>query len=267
MGSSWLSLLITSTIYLSIFALATLHKPTFNIDEISEYGDSTVVTLVKTESDGKSLVDKKSKPPSINSILKLKSKSQPQQNQKVKKVVERIDNIGCCSAFKRLEDKDKDKSVKKKSALEPIKEKRIKEVKRETEKKKEEKLPEKEVKREKDKSKQSSSESIATKESMRSVAKRGGRKKINLFFKELKRGIAQNKLYPARARRRGVEGRVKISFTIEQNGSISNIRLKGKRVFFRSAKMAILKSQPIDTKDVPLNLPINVSLTLSYRLK
>ncbi len=226
LNSSFISLIITSVIYLVVGWLAFFYTPTINLDKISTKSDTTVVTLVKAKKDGKSLVNSKEKIKSSN------SKPSPKKSK------------NCCKKDSKQKEKIKQKKLINLGEFKAS-------------------APQK-----KPHSKASATLSITqAKNSLKSTAKRGGKKEVNLFFKEIKKAIAKNKIYPKRARRKGIRGRVKATFTIEQNGSISNIALKGKRMFFDSAKRAIKKIEPINTKDAPISLPIRVSITIKFRLK
>ena len=92
-------------------------------------------------------------------------------------------------------------------------------------------------------------------------------KKVNSsqFLSKLKNRINGNKRYPKMAKKRGLGGEVYVSFKITKNGKVSNISIKGSKIFSKSAKEAIKKSFPMDTKGI--NLPINIKLTLIYRIK
>jgi protein TonB len=86
----------------------------------------------------------------------------------------------------------------------------------------------------------------------------------NLFLSKLKNRINVNKHYPRMARKRRVKGRVSVSFKVTKSGRVSNISIKGSKIFFKSVKDAIHKSFPINTKGV--KLPMTVNLILIYKL-
>ncbi len=97
-------------------------------------------------------------------------------------------------------------------------------------------------------------------------SKKASSKKSNLkFLSKLKRSINKNKIYPRMAKKRGIQGSVKVSFTITTSGRVTNIRVNGSKAFTKATKKAIERSFPIDTKGV--SLPITLNLTLNYRLK
>ena len=89
------------------------------------------------------------------------------------------------------------------------------------------------------------------------------RKVIN----EIRAKIDRNKIYPRIAKKRGMQGSVKVKFTILPNGHVSNINITGKKVFYRSVRKAIEKVFPINPKNVSFSLPSTLTLTLHYRLR
>jgi protein TonB len=78
--------------------------------------------------------------------------------------------------------------------------------------------------------------------------------------------INSHKIYPRSAKKRGIVGSVYIKFTINRDGTVSNIRLKGKSIFYRASKSAVLKSFPISKKEYGRLLPMSVTLTLKYNI-
>jgi protein TonB len=214
------------------------YSPSIDLDKISEQFDSTTVTLVKTKSQGDDIINAKEK----KLLAPTPPKNTPPPEPKPKKKE-------CCKKEKQPESKTKEKLKLSKLGLFKPKE-----------------TP-KEPTPPKPTLPQVTPPPMDKKNVKKSVAKRGGRREVALFFKEIKKSIAKNRIYPKKARRRGVSGRVKATFTIEQNGTISNITLKGRKIFFYSAKRAIKKIEPIDTKNAPINLPLRVSITLKYRLR
>ena len=89
----------------------------------------------------------------------------------------------------------------------------------------------------------------------------------NRFLVTVRQRINRNKSYPRIAKRRGMQGAVKVRFTIFSNGQVGNISVKGPKVFHSSARRAIEKSFPISTKNIPVSLPKTVNLTLRYQLR
>ena len=85
------------------------------------------------------------------------------------------------------------------------------------------------------------------------------------FVARLKAKINANKVYPRIARKRGMQGQVKVYFRITSIGKISNLSATGSRIFIKSAKSAVKNAFPLSTRGALL--PMNVTLTLKYHLK
>ncbi|MEA3418046.1 MAG: TonB family protein [Campylobacterota bacterium] len=85
------------------------------------------------------------------------------------------------------------------------------------------------------------------------------------FLATLKSRINARKVYPRIAQKRGMQGKVRVHFTVTATGGVSNIMVKGPRIFANSAKAAVRKAFPMPTQGV--SLPMKVALTLNYRLK
>jgi protein TonB len=83
----------------------------------------------------------------------------------------------------------------------------------------------------------------------------------------LRAKINRKKSYPRIAQKRGMQGTVKIRFTILRNGHVGNITVSGPKVFHNSAKGAVKKAFPISVKNAPLRLPTTVNLSLRYKLR
>ena len=106
----------------------------------------------------------------------------------------------------------------------------------------------------------------------RNISKKRGKSTIksnnigkSKFIKNLKLKIERNKKYPRIAQKRGMQGSVRVKFTITRAGTPSNIVTRGPKVFSSATKSAIKRSFPISTKGV--SLPINITLTINYHLK
>ena len=97
-----------------------------------------------------------------------------------------------------------------------------------------------------------------------STQKRVSNGEKSRFLTKVKRAINSHKIYPKMAKRRGLQGSVKVSFTITTSGGVTNIILKGSKLFTKATKRAIDSSFPIDTRGVAL--PITLNLTVNYRL-
>ena len=106
-----------------------------------------------------------------------------------------------------------------------------------------------------------------TKESIRRRAKRGGGKDFIKLALKIKREIEKHKIYPPLARKRHIQGKVRVYFTLHRDGTVSNIKVEGAKIFKRYARKAIENAFPIDIKDLDVSLPHRYSLTLVYKLK
>ena len=100
-----------------------------------------------------------------------------------------------------------------------------------------------------------------------SKKQRSTAKEKNLFLAKVRDRINRNKSYPRIAKRRGMQGSVKVNFTILPNGHVSAITVSGPRAFHRSAKKAVEKAFPVSVKHIPMRLPEEVSITLHYKLR
>jgi len=89
------------------------------------------------------------------------------------------------------------------------------------------------------------------------------------YIDRIKQKIDDAKEYPQRARRRNLEGVVKVLFTIGGRGELVSISVSsssGSRILDRSAVKAVQKAAPFDpppNKTVTIELPIKYQLTRS----
>ena len=109
--------------------------------------------------------------------------------------------------------------------------------------------------------------SKTTKGLKRSGTSRNSTAKKNQFLSKVRQKINKHKSYPKIAKRRGMQGTVKVRFTILANGHVGHISVTGPKVFHTSARHAVKSAFPISTKNVPLSLPASVNLQLRYQLK
>ncbi len=91
--------------------------------------------------------------------------------------------------------------------------------------------------------------------------------KVNHFYKKVRVKINQNKSYPKIAKRRRMQGSVKVTFTVSRSGNVSDIRLNGPKVFHSSARHAVKSAFPISVKNIPVSLPATVNITLRYQIR
>lgn len=101
----------------------------------------------------------------------------------------------------------------------------------------------------------------------RTGASRNSTAKKNQFLSKVRQKINQHKSYPKIAKRRGMQGKVKVRFTILANGNVGHISVKGPKVFHNSARRAVKGAFPISTRNIPISLPTSVNLTLHYQLR
>jgi len=90
--------------------------------------------------------------------------------------------------------------------------------------------------------------------------------KVNLFYKKIRVKMDKHKFYPKIAKRRGMQGTVKVSFTILPSGKVSRITLVGPKVFQKSARKAVESVFPLNVKNVPVSLPARVHVKLHYQI-
>ncbi|MCW8839262.1 MAG: energy transducer TonB [Thiovulaceae bacterium] len=93
------------------------------------------------------------------------------------------------------------------------------------------------------------------------------RAKQNIFFTKLRNKINENKSYPRRARRRGIEGSVEVKFYIQSNGDVKNIEfVSGKGIFKKSALEAIENSFPVEVDKTLFSFPKEFKISIEYIL-
>ena len=109
--------------------------------------------------------------------------------------------------------------------------------------------------------------SKVTKGAKRAGISRNSTAKKNQFFSKVRQKINQHKSYPKIAKRRRMQGKVKVRFTILASGNVGHISVSGPKVFHSSARRAVKKAFPISVRSIPISLPTSVNLTLHYQLK
>jgi len=142
------------------------------------------------------------------------------------------------------------KVIKKVEKKKPVKKKVLKKIKHNK------KLTKKKVKKKKISKRQAS-----TQQNHSSKAEK------NKYWNALRRKIDQHKFYPRIAKKRGMEGVVKVKFTILSNGKVGNISVNGPKIFHNSAKNAVKNTFPISVKKVPVSLPTSINITLRYQMR
>jgi len=87
------------------------------------------------------------------------------------------------------------------------------------------------------------------------------------YYSKISKAINRNKSYPSKAKRRNIEGKVKVRVTLSKDGKLILYKiLTGNRVFKKSIKNAIKKSFPIKPPKGMFNSNIDFSFTISYKL-
>jgi len=87
------------------------------------------------------------------------------------------------------------------------------------------------------------------------------------YFTIIKQSIEKNKIYPKVAIRRGIEGVVKVKFTISKNGELLSLDIiDGKTIFKKSIVKAFEDTFPIKPEDSIFTSNSELSLTLEYKL-
>jgi protein TonB len=90
------------------------------------------------------------------------------------------------------------------------------------------------------------------------------------FLQNVRSQIMANKKYPKIAKRRHIEGSVKVRFDITRAGQVSNIRfVNGKSIFHKSIKQTLQDTFPMAIpQNVKSDLPIlNVSVVLHFNIR
>lgn len=96
---------------------------------------------------------------------------------------------------------------------------------------------------------------------------RSSKAEKNKFLSALRQKIDKHKFYPRIAKKRRMEGTIKVKFTILKSGKVSNILLTGPKVFHNSARNAVKSAFPINVKKSPIPLPERINITLRYQVR
>ncbi|MDQ6963535.1 MAG: energy transducer TonB [Mariprofundales bacterium] len=87
------------------------------------------------------------------------------------------------------------------------------------------------------------------------------------YLASLMRHIEKHKWYPATARRRGVQGRVKITFRLMSDGSVHHIKAQdGPKVLRRAAEQAVAKSEPMPHPPAHIHCPLACEFSMQFAL-
>ena len=200
----------------------------------------------------------------IGCVMYLKDKPLTKDIKKVQKRInfKIITKIESKKIIKKIEIKHKQKRVKQKK----------KRTIKKTSKKKLKKVDKKEIKIKKTKSTKPLVTKIEEIKDIKTIVvpeKNEDLKKFSKmqYFKLIRETVNNHKIYPNKARRRGIQGSIKVKFTISKDGFLKNINiLSGKKVFYNSVKKAITESFPlIPPKDI-FDKDFSLELIIIYRL-
>jgi len=87
------------------------------------------------------------------------------------------------------------------------------------------------------------------------------------YYTQIKQLINNNKYYPRMAIKRGIEGIVKIEFTISKTGELLSFKIiEGKSIFKKSIQNAVKKSFPLKPPKGVLSKDTTLSLKIAYNL-
>ncbi len=88
------------------------------------------------------------------------------------------------------------------------------------------------------------------------------------YFALLMRHIEVHKHYPRIARKRKIEGKILVTFTLLANGSINNLQVNGKRsILEKATENAVDGALPMPIPPGELDLPMDIKFTMNYFLK
>lgn len=80
--------------------------------------------------------------------------------------------------------------------------------------------------------------------------------------------IERHKRYPRVARRRGLEGRVEVSFLLTRGGSVKDLRTDGAHALLgRAAEAAIRESLPLPVPPAGMELPLAIDFGMVFSLR
>ena len=208
----------------------------------------------------------------VGCVMYLKDKPLTKDVKKVQKrinfkIITKIEPKKIIKKIEKIEIKHKQKRVK------PKKKRPIKKIsKKKISKKKSKKVDKKEIKIKKTKSTKPLVTKIEEIKDIKTIViekKNEDLKKVTKeeYFKLIRETVNNHKIYPNKARRRGIQGSVKVKFTISKDGFLKNINiLSGKKVFYNSVKKAITESFPlIPPKDI-FDQDFSLELIMIYRL-
>ncbi|MCK5110466.1 MAG: TonB family protein [Arcobacteraceae bacterium] len=89
----------------------------------------------------------------------------------------------------------------------------------------------------------------------------------NQYYTKIKNTINKNKSYPKIAIRRGIQGEVKIKFTISPKGELISYKIiEGKKIFKKSVVIAIKNSFPLEAPKGLFKNNLDLFISIKYNL-
>ncbi|HID49478.1 MAG TPA: energy transducer TonB [Chromatiales bacterium] len=91
--------------------------------------------------------------------------------------------------------------------------------------------------------------------------------KRDRYLAQLLAHIDEHKYYPRVARRRGLEGVIRVSFRLLPGGQVSRLRVDGaNRILCEAARQTVRASLPLPLPPEGVSLPLSVRFGMQYRL-
>jgi len=98
--------------------------------------------------------------------------------------------------------------------------------------------------------------------------KSGSPKLRHAYISSLLRKIERNKFYPRSARRRHIQGKIRVAMTVRCNGSISGLRVSGGHKQLKSAAAkAVRKAAPFQRPPSGVDCPFPLRYSLKYNVR
>jgi len=84
----------------------------------------------------------------------------------------------------------------------------------------------------------------------------------------LMRHIEVHKKYPRVARKRNIQGKILVSFSVFTDGSIKNLQISGdKSILMKATRQAVNNALPMPKPPIDLSFPMEIKFTMNYSLK
>lgn len=88
------------------------------------------------------------------------------------------------------------------------------------------------------------------------------------YFSSLLTHIERHKNYPRSARHRRIEGSIKVSFQLQENGTINGLVTSGGPLILRrAAKLAVEQALPLPAPPADIACPLQVSYSMKFQLR